>query len=645
MPYRIKSCVNLLAVLIFILTGFQAAFAQQYVLLAWNDLGMHCANKDFSKIAVLPPFNNINAQLIKKIPGQAPQVMNTGFTIEYSIPGNTYSVGKTDFWTYAQQLFGLASPLPDNVGLAGKGLTGTLDSAGNFYQARGIPLTPYQDTDLVHESPFQLIHLVARTMPGGDSVASTDVVIPVSNEVGCVQSGCHSSAASILNEHDDANGFNRNGPVLCAGCHASNALGTTGNSEAGIFSYRIHSVHSQVAGPVNDINTCYKCHPGPNTQCLRDIMGKNPTNPMICQNCHGPMSNVASTIAAGRRPWLDEPSCGTCHGSNYATESGKLYRMSEGHGGLICSACHGSPHAIQPTVQPNDNQQNIRLQGYAGTLRKCSACHADTPTGAGPHGITDTSAVIVLAAPALIFPTTGLTGTGTSLLFRWNSVNAAQFYHIQVALDSAFTSLVMDDSLDTQSSRQVNGLQMEQQYFWRVQAKNQSIAGPWSDVWNFTTGTGSSATCSFTALWNLVSVPLNVSNPDVTAIFPGLSGGPYEYLPVTGYRLQSTLQTGRGYWIKYPAPQDIGLIGVPITTDTIAVADGWNLVGSITQPTTTSAITTVPDGIIQSHFFAYRGAYISTDTLLPARGYWVKTAEGKMVLTQTMTAKTRRSRE
>jgi hypothetical protein len=119
-------------------------FAQQYILLGWNDLGMHCANKDFSKMAVLPPYNNVYAQLILKMPNQNPQIVKDGFIIEYSIPGNTYSVGKTNFWTYAQQLFGLPQPLPQNIGLTGKGLTGILDTGSNYFSAVGIPLTPYR---------------------------------------------------------------------------------------------------------------------------------------------------------------------------------------------------------------------------------------------------------------------------------------------------------------------------------------------------------------------------------------------------------------------------------------------------------------------------------------------------------------------
>ncbi|MEO8512706.1 MAG: T9SS type A sorting domain-containing protein [Ignavibacteria bacterium] len=362
---------------------FNFSYSQQYVLLGWNDLGMHCSNKDFSKMAVLPPYNNVFAQLIKKQSGQPPQIVTTGFTIEYSIPGNTYSVGKTNFWTYAQALFGLSVPLPNNIGLTGKGLTGLLDMSNVYFSVHGVPNTPYADADLVNERPFQTFHLVARE--NGNILTYTDNVIPVSNEIGCVQSGCHTSEQSIKNEHESVPGFNQNGPELCARCHASNALGTVGDPVAKSFSFRIHEKHKDIQ-PVNSITTCYKCHPGPNTQCFRDIMK---SNNMICQNCHGTMTNIASSIESGRRPWLDEPKCGStqCHGSNFAEEPNKLYRESKGHGGLFCSSCHGSPHAIYPTTQPNDNLQSIRVQGHAGKINDCMVCHSTPPTGAGPHGV------------------------------------------------------------------------------------------------------------------------------------------------------------------------------------------------------------------------------------------------------------------
>ena len=35
-----------------------------YVVIAWNDLGMHCANKDFSNMCILPPYNNSSFALL-----------------------------------------------------------------------------------------------------------------------------------------------------------------------------------------------------------------------------------------------------------------------------------------------------------------------------------------------------------------------------------------------------------------------------------------------------------------------------------------------------------------------------------------------------------------------------------------------------
>lgn len=383
----IRFIVSGMFLILLLLLLTKTAFSQQYIILGWNDLGMHCANKDFSKIAVLPPYNNVQAQIVRKQTGQLPQIVNIGFIVEYNIPGNTYSVGKTNFWTYAQQLFGLPQPLPNNIGLTGHGLTGVLDTLSNGYIITGVPITPFQDTNLVQEQPFQLIHLAVKQTGNPIVLSFTDVVIPVSNEIGCVQTGCHSSEQSIKNEHPEVPGFHLNTPELCARCHASNALGTTGDSVAKDFSYRIHEKHHDIQ-PINGIETCYKCHPGPNTQCFRDIMRMQGN--MVCQNCHGTMENLANSIINGRRPWLDEPRCGsiTCHGANYSEQPGKLYRQSKGHGSLYCSACHSSPHAIVPSREANDNLQNIRLQGYAGALKNCLVCHSSPPAGPGPHGIT-----------------------------------------------------------------------------------------------------------------------------------------------------------------------------------------------------------------------------------------------------------------
>lgn len=355
----------------------------EYIVIGWNDLGMHCSNQDFSNIAVLPPYNNLYAVVIKKgTSSSQPEIITDNISVNYSIPGNTYSVGKTNFWDYTFPLFGVT--LEDNIGLTGAGLTGNMDIDEDAFLKEGIPITPFTDDNLLEEDPFQLA-LFEVYNNDSELLTTTQNVIPVSNEIGCVSTACHSSETSILYMHEEEDGFDpTDTPILCAECHSSNALGTEGHPGVPSFSYVIHDEHSE------ETNDCYQCHPGANAQCLRGVMYGHG---MICQDCHGSVAQVALSIEQGREPWLEEPSCGAteCHGSNYAEESGKLFRQSRGHSNLYCSTCHGEPHAIAPSTLDRDNVQNISLQGYAGVLQDCKVCHGVDPTSPGPHNLLPTT--------------------------------------------------------------------------------------------------------------------------------------------------------------------------------------------------------------------------------------------------------------
>ncbi|KHF24801.1 PKD domain-containing protein [Solemya velum gill symbiont] len=71
----------------------------------------------------------------------------------------------------------------------------------------------------------------------------------------------------------------------------------------------------------------------------------------------------------------------------------KLYRVSTGHGGVMCEGCHGATHAEWPNENPNanDNVAAIQLQGHTGTITECSTCHGtamnNEDTLGGPHGM------------------------------------------------------------------------------------------------------------------------------------------------------------------------------------------------------------------------------------------------------------------
>ena len=376
----------------------------KYVVLSWNDLGMHCYNQDFQDLAVLPPYNVLWAQVIRV--GDPPLLVTTGVTVTYSFDDNSYSVGKSNFWEYDVPLFGV--DLPPNIGLTGNGLRGTMEAKPDHFVVDGIPLTEFRDSAPTTRYPYQLATVVVHDANSGAELARTVTVAPVSTEMHC--DNCHFDGGiediatgrvetNILILHDGEQDGEGDGaglmpaasdnlmpqrPVLCAKCHASNALGTQGEPGVPNLSNAMHEKH---AGKVPDTTEgCYNCHPGPSTQCLRDVMSEE--HGMQCVDCHGGMEQVA----ANSNPWLNEPRCDTCHDEGPYDQTQALYRNSSEHGGIYCAACHDSPHAIAPSREANDALKFIGLQGHSGPLDTCTVCHLTVPTGTGPHGVANANA-------------------------------------------------------------------------------------------------------------------------------------------------------------------------------------------------------------------------------------------------------------
>jgi hypothetical protein len=379
-----------------------ATLNSAYTALAWNDLGMHCLNPTYDKAVILPPYNTVWVQVVKR--GAPPEIVTSGLTVEYSLVGNTSSHDKRNygqFWTNANALFG-AVGLADDKGLnledpdVHNGLSGLMLVKGNHFQANGIPVVPVGD-DLVW-NPFQQIAITVKNAQGA-VVATTKAMVPTSDEINCAK--CHGTGTvasafdDILAVHDTKNQTNLAGakPVLCASCHGSPALGTAGAGTAGLYlSEAIHGFHATKAGV-----TCYDCHPGAATKCSRSVAHSAADG--NCASCHGNMANVASTIADnGRVPWANEPTCGSCHAASgtptrtavnpgavsaiaQVDTGSALYRNASGHGGVACAACHSSPHAMVPSREAKDNYQALQYQGKAVTIGSCSVCHDDSHGG------------------------------------------------------------------------------------------------------------------------------------------------------------------------------------------------------------------------------------------------------------------------
>jgi len=91
------------------------------------------------------------------------------------------------------------------------------------------------------------------------------------------------------------------------------------------------------------------------------------------------------------------------------------------------------------------------------------------------------------AAPLLLSPPNNALGQGVNLLLVWNPVAYASTYRVQLASDTSFTNIILDDSTLINTVKAVTNLSPLTDYYWRVNAKNISGTGPFSSVWHFKT--------------------------------------------------------------------------------------------------------------------------------------------------------------
>lgn len=419
-------------------TGSTAASASEYQLFAVNDLGMHCMDEDFSVFSVLPPFNNLQAQVVKK--GAEPVLMSPvevelryAPVVDASGSINSTSIGKTNFWEHVQALFG-AAPAPD-VGLTGNKMPSADNGPQPFsvyeaerkrYLATGIPITPWDDFGQHNSYPMFRVEAVDKV--SGEVLASLDTVVPVSEEMACAD--CHhgggeaadgitasryngiawSDAAepavaykeNILLLHDAKHDTRlmANQPVLCAQCHYSPALDLAGSGPQGAqtevpyLSFAIHRRHGETLDgelPGGDVaaivqasgkTTCYNCHPGEQTQCFRGAMADAGLN---CQDCHGGMLAVGGQypLANGnvRRPWQDLPKCQSCHTGDAL--------IHQGSGPVRRVAYDPTDPAATPLLADNkrfaESDTGLYRNSAGHGEMGCTACHG-SPHAIWPNG-------------------------------------------------------------------------------------------------------------------------------------------------------------------------------------------------------------------------------------------------------------------
>ncbi len=124
--------------------------------------------------------------------------------------------------------------------------------------------------------------------------------------------------------------------------------------------------------------------------------------------------------------------------------------------------------------------------------------------------------------------------------------------------------------------------------------------------------------------WNLLSVPVKVTNFAKTNLYPTAISSAFSFNSTGGYTTKDTLDNGIGFWLKFDFNEGVFFEGTSLNEVTIDVEEGWNIVGSITSSIAVAGIASNPGGIVTSQFFGYDNGYFNEDTIQPSKGYWVK---------------------
>jgi len=419
----------------------------EYVLLAWNSIGVHMLTDSSKYWTLFVPGNRLDAQLIRR--GELPEFADESIEITYRVEkGFENPSAQVAFWNFSSVLTGKS--LKKNTGITGNGLAGRMmfNEEMNLFSVKGVPAVPY--TDERSFNPYPVFAIEAREKDSGRVLTRTKMAVPVSTEMGC--RNCHGGAWRVgdaagltpetsmdvlrvhdKNSHTDLLGLAEKGnPQACQDCHSDSFTGSKGKPELLNMSASIHGWHAVYLSQ-KGAEACHQCHPSSQHGATRFFRGRH-AGQFDCTDCHGFLEDHALSLLkaedqAGkkgaerlikhlasrrvddkakinhRKPWVNEPDCLSCHvdfqspdlealhGFNeWTAAAGELYRFRRDEmDAVMCAACHGSPHAVYPAVnivgRDRDNLQPLQYQGNRETIgaQNCSACHVIEMEEEGHH--------------------------------------------------------------------------------------------------------------------------------------------------------------------------------------------------------------------------------------------------------------------
>ncbi len=161
--------------------------------------------------------------------------------------------------------------------------------------------------------------------------------------------------------------------------------------------------------------------------------------------------------------------------NNWPNYKGVIFKTTNGGINWIEQTLNQTANSLYLTDVSFITLDTIIAVGNSGTIVK-------TTNG----GVTWEVLTQIQEEPVLYLPSNGSLDVEHKINFSWQDKDA-DFYHLQIGLDSNFNSLVFDDSLITVNENILEIFSDNTSYFWRVRSKIDNVFWAWSDVFRFTT--------------------------------------------------------------------------------------------------------------------------------------------------------------
>ncbi|MGQ9610193.1 MAG: RHS repeat-associated core domain-containing protein [bacterium] len=153
---------------------------------------------------------------------------------------------------------------------------------------------------------------------------------------------------------------------------------------------------------------------------------------------------------------------------------------------------------------------------------------------------------------------------------------------------------------------------------------------------------------SLVAGWNLISLPLNPANTSIASVLSSIegkytsvwaygAGGWERYIVGAPGNNLSTMEPGRGYWIRMTQSATLTVTGEDAYNKAVQLRQGWNLVGynSLVSRTREEALASI-DGLYYSVWTYLNGGWLRHITgasgnnltdMNPWQGYWINATQ------------------